>query len=483
MGAQGIDPSKTGGAVAKYEPPQEPWNWSNEKKMNEWTTNDVKDYMHSLTYTETTRNVMKNQISGKDLLLARTPEQLAEKLGIPVEKAEGIFEILQIQKQQQMFCKQGADEKQEKDPNANFMGSQSWKRKDIINWTPYNVKSWFASQFGGKVDGVTKKKVLDAIDEYVLDGSKLSSMEDASALAALFKIDEKIAAMIYSSLEERISGEGGDEKKDELVLDKEFRFRKLQWAKYKFIKLSSKKDCIMGYTDDDDIDRAEMSCGHAIAADTMFYYIKSILDKSRDAVFIICPVPDCDTEWDWNTCLRIADMDDEEITKYNAIRAGRRKDIVITKKRCPNCYTPNSRPEELSNFRVSCTNCKGGDWCFGCEQTWKNNGNILCGNKNCSLVSGINDILQNCPMKKVAYLDCQIPQYRACPTCLAPIEHLKACKHMKCKARNCGTEFCFICLAVKDDKSGWPKECREGVDKSGYSHRYECKYAPRQYFV
>mmetsp|Transcript_54439 Transcript_54439/g.87016 ORF Transcript_54439/g.87016 Transcript_54439/m.87016 type:complete len:215 (-) Transcript_54439:31-675(-) len=214
----------------------------------------------------------------------------------------------------------------------------------------------------------------------------------------------------------------------------------------------------------------------------MFYYIKSIIEKNRNAVFIMCPVPKCDTEWDWNTCLRIADMDETEITRYNAIRASREKDIVVVQKGCPHCGEPTKRPEEVKNFRVTCTSCKKGDWCFGCEQPWKGSGSSMCGNQNCTLVSGINEILQCCQMKKVSYLHCKIPQFRACPTCLAPIEHIDRCKHMDCQARNCKTAFCFICLAVKKDGK-WPKECNEGVDQPGTAHNYQCQLAPRQYFV
>eukprot|EP01083_Nonionella_stella_P104757 300647_1 len=475
------------GEGAPYVAPKEPWKWDQKKKkkkMHEWSPNDVKDYMASLTYTETTRNVMENNITGKDLLLSRSPQQLADKLHIPVEKAEGIYEMLQLQKQKQLH---GAKKKSKQDINLNFIGSRSWKKRAIIYWTPYNVKSWFVTTFGGKVDGLIKKKILDAIDHYVLNGEKITNIEDAKTLAALFKIDERIAAMIHKALEEQMESEGNDDEKEDVLGPKEYRFRKLAWTKYKFIKLSKKPDCIMGYADKDGIDRAEMKCGHAIAADTMFHFIKSIIEKNKNAVFIMCPVPDCDTEWDWNTCLRIADMNDHEITKYNLIRANRKPDTIILQKTCPYCGELTKKLQEMKNYRVKCDQCKKGDWCFGCEQPWKSSGRILCGNSNCKLVSGINDILQNCPMQDVSYLSCKIPKYRACPTCLAPIEHLPGCKHMDCKAKNCGTQFCFICLAVYDaNNGGWPKACNEGSDKEitgKTSYSFQCKFAPRQYFV
>eukprot|EP01083_Nonionella_stella_P138652 421956_1 len=128
-------------AVARYVPPKEPWKWNNnkdKKKMHEWTQNDVKDYMSSLTYTETTKNVMENKITGKDLLLSRSPQQLADKLHISLEKAEGIYELLQLQKQKQLY---GGNKKQkDMNLNLNFIGSRSWKKRAIMNWTPYNVK-------------------------------------------------------------------------------------------------------------------------------------------------------------------------------------------------------------------------------------------------------------------------------------------------------------------------------------------------------
>lgn len=63
----------------------------------------------------------------------------------------------------------------------------------------------------------------------------------------------------------------------------------------------------------------------------------------------------------------------------------------------------------------------------------------------------MNDILKNCPSKKINKLD--VPSIRACPKCYTRIEHKENCKHMKCY--NCKTEYCHICLGIKAN-GVWP---------------------------
>lgn len=59
-------------------------------------------------------------------------------------------------------------------------------------------------------------------------------------------------------------------------------------------------------------------------------------------------------------------------------------------------------------------------------------------------------MLRNCPRKTIfGVVGC--PSLRACVSCGMMIEHVEACKHMRCR---CGKEFCFICLKLKEP-SGW----------------------------
>ena len=72
------------------------------------------------------------------------------------------------------------------------------------------------------------------------------------------------------------------------------------------------------------------------------------------------------------------------------------------------------------------------------------------GNPVCSGEDRRLKILRNCPRKEiVGVVGC--PSLRACVSCSMLIEHVRACKHMKCR---CGKEFCFICLKPKET-TGW----------------------------
>lgn len=72
-------------------------------------------------------------------------------------------------------------------------------------------------------------------------------------------------------------------------------------------------------------------------------------------------------------------------------------------------------------------------------------GNLACSGEDRRL-----RILRNCRRKEiVGVVGC--PSLRACVSCGMLIEHVRACKHMKCP---CGKEFCFICLKPREN-SGW----------------------------
>ena len=55
-------------------------------------------------------------------------------------------------------------------------------------------------------------------------------------------------------------------------------------------------------------------------------------------------------------------------------------------------------------------------------------------------------VLQTCPDKNIYSVT--TPSTRACVHCGALVQHIEACKQMKCPA--CSKEFCFICLRKKD---------------------------------
>ena len=144
-----------------------------------------------------------------------------------------------------------------------------------------------------------------------------------------------------------------------------------------------------------------------------------------------------------------------------------------------------------------CTNQGSRDFCWACSKQWKSGGGSyqICGYSECyeqNSAANLNSvlllfflcvcfffankkrkkkqythtkILANCPTK--LQIGFQMPTVRACPNCNCLIEHVEACKHMKCQL--CKNEFCFLCLKLKID----------GKWQCG-SSGHPCGLAPRQ---
>ena len=60
-------------------------------------------------------------------------------------------------------------------------------------------------------------------------------------------------------------------------------------------------------------------------------------------------------------------------------------------------------------------------------------------------------ILRDCGKVKVNFVKIEVYKKRACPHCGSLIEHAEGCKHIQCK--QCKTEFCFICLRRRKERS------------------------------
>jgi hypothetical protein len=207
---------------------------------------------------------------------------------------------------------------------------------------------------------------------------------------------------------------------------------------------------------------AQMQCGCAVSAKGMYGWIHKSFELYPDCYQITCPFHP-DTEWNWDVCTVIADMNDQEFEYFDKERNKRSSPEV---KACPHCQAMCERPSDLKLFRVRCNSCKGSDWCFKCGKPWNSSITFtFCGNSGC-VSTLINEALRTCPMKKTPYNNVEVPSIRACPKCYEFIAHEDKCKHMKCP--KCKVEFCFSCLALKS--GSWP--CN--------SHTYQCAVAPRQ---
>jgi len=234
------------------------------------------------------------------------------------------------------------------------------------------------------------------------------------------------------------------------------------------IKTTFQMDCIT-LDDSKEECRALMPCGHAVSADTMFQYVKSLIEKLH-VKCVVCPVINCGKTWNWDDVCAVADMTSDEYIRYSKIINERNNSKKL---KCPHCMVLTDRPHELNKNRVNCSHCKKDDFCWSCGQLWKGKGYQLCGNSSCA-TEVINKKLQTCPMISPTYLDSsakwfpvKMPSIRACPGCLFLIEHKRECKHMACPA--CKTSFCFVCLGLKKDGK-WP--CG--------THETKCSTAPRQ---
>eukprot|EP01083_Nonionella_stella_P124034 374158_1 len=249
--------------------------------------------------------------------------------------------------------------------------------------------------------------------------------------------------------------------------------RSIKFKKYG-LRQTSLPDVLIGYTDDDGVERALLECGkHAMAAETMFQYITTSLASNVNQTDLTCPGTRdkaCGKLLDWDTCTRIADMNEAEYMKWTEMIEKR---AMKNYKQCPHCKNFCMRDPGVAIFRMKCIACKGSDWCWECAQPWKGSGLSMCCNQNCSLIMDTNARLLKCPMVNVEYTNVAMPKFRACPRCLTFIDWTNACKHMKCTG--CGKSFCFVCLGLKgkeDDDSTWP--CG--------SHTTVCKTADRQQF-
>jgi len=225
----------------------------------------------------------------------------------------------------------------------------------------------------------------------------------------------------------------------------------------------SKGACCMTLVKDSN--NVTMPCYHTVNSDAMFEYLRLIVNRNNWDYRIICPVPNCNVEWDFAYCVEVACLNDEEYEAFN--QEFLRRSILDTKC-CPSCSNLCQRPDDLKHNRVACQACKKQDFCWICGNLWRGGGFTVCGNNEC-LTSEINEYLKNAEDTLVSG-NITVPAIRACPKCYALTQHQSACKHMNCKS--CGCDFCFVCLKTREN-SKW--QCNTGDVSSS-----NCGVAPRQ---
>eukprot|EP01084_Bolivina_argentea_P291136 500345_1 len=437
------------------------------KPIGKYTSEELAAHVVNLTFNDLTKSMIKYKVDGPMLRKVKRPSDIKKLLHVDDDTANGFFELLQEEKEKETAKKGGFKFSETSD---------KWLSKPMMRWNLREVKGWVKSFIKNEKE---INILFQSIDKNNCNGRRLIELDELSDLCDELEIDQSsgIVQKLLSAIKIQMDKQfDSDEKKDENT--EKIVYRTRNFRKFDWIIVSKQEDCIMKYNDDDDIDRAEMGCGHAIAADTLFYYIRSSFTDNHKIADITCPVPTCQKKWDWDLCVMVSDMSNEEKTKYSKIRFKRRHTNLTE---CPNCGKMVHRSKNLQQFRVRCV-CSSKEFCFNCSLSWRRDeSKTVCGNSSCSTVTDLNETLRKTNWNKSEIDNMAhrkdgktVPKIRACPRCLTLVIHKVDCKHMICKG--CDKKFCFVCLGLYDYKEKkW--EC-----VTGNSYSKQCPVAEIQKF-
>ncbi|XP_028851631.1 E3 ubiquitin-protein ligase dbl4-like [Denticeps clupeoides] len=241
-------------------------------------------------------------------------------------------------------------------------------------------------------------------------------------------------------------------------------------APLKFVK---RRDDIT-LMDDPDSLKVEMSCGHAVAPETLTQWCDSVLDKGEYK--FTCPAlrdgtKMCGVTWPYEEVRRVLLLLGEGWNDFEERIVRKAASEYTEYKPCPGCQSFIVR-KDTSNLCVHCTICSAAKgqpfyFCWQCLREWEGPASIRsdrCGSGGC--VNPDVQKLQGC--KDVTLVEVEetvCPSIRACPTCGQLVEHSgDECKNIECQ--RCKVEFCFICLKVTRvcSKSSRPfRPCPGGV--------------------
>lgn len=200
--------------------------------------------------------------------------------------------------------------------------------------------------------------------------------------------------------------------------------------------------------------RALLSCGHAMAADTLYQNITVQLKSGKSVLKCFS----CKKEWDFQDTSEKAQMSLDEKLFW-----GMKVSLNSVGDECPKCGYYCQRIAG-NNDRAVCMKCsKEGvlyEFCWKCKLPWKDN-------HKCLSKEAIQSMINNCETKTMPYSNIKdVPSIRVCPSCGAVIQHLDMCKEMRCY--HCKKSFCFVCLTM----------CERGLKCSSFNAK--CFVAPRQ---
>jgi hypothetical protein len=195
----------------------------------------------------------------------------------------------------------------------------------------------------------------------------------------------------------------------------------------------------------------QMPCNavHAMCSDALMDYAWSEVSTNRKTE-VKCPL--CAEEWSLDVVKRYGGATSIELDQ---LELGISQNFCTKSDECPKCqsYCTRQNTRIDSVLCLVCSKKYNLDYyfCWQCLQDWKTAlSNKACGNSNCNDGAKLAQ-LQSCGKVKVQFVDIKIFKLRACPKCGTIIELASGCKHMTCKV--CNTEFCFVCLRMKDHGS------------------------------
>ena len=222
------------------------------------------------------------------------------------------------------------------------------------------------------------------------------------------------------------------------------------------VPLTDEPDMIT-WDDDAEGKRAKMPCGHAISPDSLTAYCRSLLTAGKFQFF--CPYVGgdsrCNKEWTYIEVHRFGVLNKEEQKTFETKITENYLRKAIGIQECPGCLSLCERMNKKDK-RLICRICTKDEdqrfeFCWMCLHEWKTSGTENCGNEECNGEDPRLRTLRDAPKKKVIGVST-----RACPTCGTLIDHTEACKHMVCP---CGTNFCFICLKVREGGASGTWSC------------------------
>ncbi|XP_052084224.1 uncharacterized protein LOC127721492 isoform X2 [Mytilus californianus] len=235
------------------------------------------------------------------------------------------------------------------------------------------------------------------------------------------------------------------------------------------VELSPEPD-IITFEDDPGAQRARMPCGHAIGAESLTEYCRSVLLSGK--LEFRCPHMNpepCDELWEFSIVKKCAALTAEEQREFETKLSMNYLSNFIGMQQCLQCQSFCARVNE-ETVRTLCLVCtkKGNsavEFCWSCRRTWQTSISTDCGNFNCPSEDPRKKILRECKEKEISGINC--PTIRACPKCGLMIEHIDGCKQMQC---TCKQKFCFLCLQMANNQGAY-------ICGSTYN---KCEKAPAQ---